>query len=138
MPKPIRNPHMTNILLRPIDGRTKEAKIIGATRAAMVAHVGGKPDAAQAVIIERICGLTLRLAMMDRKAASGGGMTDIDSRNYLGWTNTLTRSVMLLGKPPAPAPAPVLATAPRPLSLAEHRAGRTTPPATATRIGTLT
>ena len=40
------------------------------TRAELVAHVGGKPSAVQAAMIERACQLTLRIVAMDRKCVS--------------------------------------------------------------------
>ena len=65
------------------------------TRAALVAHVGGKPSAVQAAMIERACQLTLRIVAMDRKFAETGAQTDHDSRTYLAWSNSLSGHVFL-------------------------------------------
>ena len=67
------------------------------TRAALVAHVGGKPSAVQSAMIERACQLTLRIVAMDRKFAETGAQTDHDSRTYLAWSNSLTRTLAQLG-----------------------------------------
>ena len=57
--------------------------------------------------------LSLRLAMMDAKQADGV-LSERDGREYLAWTNTLTRLMRQLGMTGAAA---------RPKSLAEHIAG---------------
>jgi hypothetical protein len=57
------------VALAKLDQRTKEARLMRETRAALVAHVGGKPSAVQAAMIERACQLTLRIVAMDRKFA---------------------------------------------------------------------
>ena len=67
------------------------------TRAELVAHVGGNPSAVQAAMIERACQLTLRIVAMDRKFAETGAQTDHDSRTYLAWSNSLTRTLAQLG-----------------------------------------
>jgi hypothetical protein len=59
------------------------------------AHVGGKPSAVQAAMIERACQLTLRIVAMDRKFAETGAQTDHDSRTYLAWSNSLSGHVFL-------------------------------------------
>ena len=67
------------------------------TRAALIAHVGGKPSVVQQTLIERACQLQIRIAMMDRDFAAGGVQTLHDSRTYLGWSNSLTRTLRELG-----------------------------------------
>jgi hypothetical protein len=67
------------------------------TRAELVAHVGGKPTAVQSAMIERACQLTLRIVAMDRTFAETGAQTDHDSRTYLAWSNSLTRTLTQLG-----------------------------------------
>ena len=58
--------------------------------------------------------LTLRIAMMDAKGGDGM-LSERNSREYLAWTNTLTRLMRQLGMQGA---------AERPKSLAEHLASR--------------
>ena len=92
--QPIR-PTYRPIALAKLDQRTKEARLMRETRAALVAHVGGKPSAVQAAMIERACQLTLRIVAMDRKFAETGAQTDHDSRTYLAWSNSLSGHVFL-------------------------------------------
>jgi hypothetical protein len=62
-----------------------------------MAHVGGKPSAVQQTLIERACQLQIRIAMMDRDFAAGCVQTEHDSRTYLAWSNSLTRTLRELG-----------------------------------------
>jgi hypothetical protein len=90
--------------LTKMDQRTKEARLMRGTRAALTAHVGGKPSAVQRTLIERACQLQIRIAMMDRDFAAGCVQTEHDSRTYLAWSNSLTRTLRALGVNEAPAP----------------------------------
>ena len=85
------------VALAKLDQRTKEARLMRETRAELVAHVGGRPSAVQSAMIERACQLTLRIVAMDRKFAETGAQTDHDSRTYLAWSNSLTRTLAQLG-----------------------------------------
>ncbi len=58
--------------------------------------------------------LSLQIAMLDAKHASGG-LTPHDQREYLAWTNALTRLMRQLGLKGAAERAP---------SLAQHLAAR--------------
>jgi hypothetical protein len=78
------------------------------TRADLVAHVGGAPSATQRALIDRAVMLTVHLAMIDRKALQPGAeLTEFDRRQYLAWSNALTRLMRQLGpkcaaeKPPS-------------------------------------
>lgn len=95
--------------LAKLDGRTREGRLMRDTRRALVQHVGGHPSVAQALIIDRIVNLTIRIAAMDRKFAEVGMMTDGDTAVYLAWTGTLTRSLRELGIKGAPAKQRTLA-----------------------------
>jgi hypothetical protein len=70
----------------------------------MVAHVGGKPSATQKALIERAAMLTLHLARMDMRAMEAGDLSDHASRQYLAWSNTLSRTLTQLGLEAAPPP----------------------------------
>jgi hypothetical protein len=85
------------------------------TRAALIAHVGGKPSAVQQTLIERACQLQIRIAMMDRDFADSGVQTDHDSRTYLAWSNSLTRTMRELG---------VKAVSERPATLNDYMSAR--------------
>lgn len=78
-------------------------------RADLVRHVGGRPSATQRALIERAVNLTLQVARMDAKALRDGGLSDHATREYLAWSNTLTRTMVALGLDAAQPPAPTLA-----------------------------
>ena len=94
--KPIGSPSRPGALTR-LDGRSREARLLRDTRAELAAHVGGKPSATQTALITRAAMLTLYLARMDAKAMETGAMSDHATREYLAWSNTLTRTMRQLG-----------------------------------------
>jgi hypothetical protein len=94
--------------LAKIDGRTKIAKLIRSTHAALVAHVGGHPSATQRALIERVVWLTVKCALIDAKIASGTD-TEFDGKSYLAWSNALRRALRDLGMEPAAARSLTLA-----------------------------
>jgi hypothetical protein len=57
----------------------------------------------QIALIDRAAMLTLHLARMDAKAIEAGEFSDHASRQYLAWSNTLTRTLKALGLEPASA-----------------------------------
>jgi hypothetical protein len=80
-----------------LDGRTKEARLMRAVRRELTAHVGGAPSATEMMMIEQAAQLRLHLALIDRKVAEGREMTPHDSRQYLAWSNALSRLLRHLG-----------------------------------------
>jgi len=103
MPKigPYSRPHS----LAKISGRTREGRLMRDTRAALVTHLGGKPSVTEAMLIERVVNLQLRIAAMDRKFAETGEMTEHDTRTYLAWSNAVSHLIRDLGlKPGGGAP----------------------------------
>lgn len=91
------------------DGRTREAKLIRQVREELIAHVGGKPSATQRALIERAVNLSIRIAIMDERFAETGHQTELDSRTYLAWSNTLTRTIRSLGLKGPASRTPTLA-----------------------------
>src|SRR5207253_1309538 len=83
-------PHSRPHNLAKLDGRTKEAQLLCRVREELTQHVGGRPTAVQRALIERCVWLSLRLAMLDKKIASGRDFTQIDSNTYLAWSNSFT------------------------------------------------
>jgi hypothetical protein len=79
------------------DLRTRYGRILKGVRDDLTRHVGDRPSATQKMLIERAAQLSLRVAMMDDQAATGKALTDHDSRTYLAWSNTLTRTLRQLG-----------------------------------------
>src|SRR3954471_11053088 len=82
-----------------LDGRTLPARVLKKTRDALIEHCGGHPSVTQLQIIERCCWLSLKLAMLDGKIATGKD-TDFDSNQYLAWSNSLRRAMRDLGFEP--------------------------------------
>ncbi len=99
-------PHSRRDLLTQLDRRSHEARLIRAFREELTAHVGGKPTATQRVLIDRAAVLQLRLALMDRASLTTPGMTEKNGREYVCWTNALTRVLTALGPAVKPTEAP--------------------------------
>lgn len=99
--------------LSTIDMRSKEGRVLRKVREDLFAHVGN-PSATQRILIERAAVLSLQIAMLDAKHVAGG-LTPHDQREYLAWTNALTRLMRQLGQRGAPE---------RPPSLRDHLAAR--------------
>src|SRR5579859_7878760 len=96
-----------------LDYRTREGRLLKHVRGELTAHIGGKPTAVQAALIDRAALLTLHVAMLDAKALGPGGrpgMSGHDQRAYLAFSNSLARALRELGIEPAAAErAPSLA-----------------------------
>lgn len=101
--------------LAKLDGRRREARLLQVARDELLAHVGGAPSAVQARLIERAAMLTLHVALFDARAIEANGLSDRDAREYLAYSNSLTRALAQLG---------IKAAALKPPSLAEHFARR--------------
>jgi len=99
------------VLARP-DGRTKAARLLHQMREALFLHLGGetKLTPIQRAVVERAAMLQLRCAMLDEKVLDGS-FSDYDAKSYLAFSNSLTRTLALLGLDPAVAQpkAPTLA-----------------------------
>ena len=80
-----------------MDRRSREARILAGAKAALTAHVGGKPSATEQALIDRAAWLTLHLAQIDAKAARGGFLSDAAARGYLEWSSALVSAVSALG-----------------------------------------
>jgi hypothetical protein len=89
-----------------LDNRTREARLLRRIVADLTDHVGGSPSPAERRIIERCAWLQLHVSQLDARVATGGSLTERDSRSYLAWTHALTSALASLGAhvpPPAPA-----------------------------------
>ena len=102
---PYSRPHM----LAKLDRRTREARHLESVRSDLTAHLGGTPSATQRQLIERAAWLSLRVAMLDATMATTGAMTEHDSRTYLAWSNSLARTLAVLGLKGQVAAVPDLA-----------------------------
>lgn len=83
-----------------LDGRTKESRLLAEVRQELVAHVGGAPSATQRMAIERCAMLSLHLALMERDLLDGGVLSERNSRQYIAWSNSLSRTLRLIGMEP--------------------------------------
>jgi hypothetical protein len=92
------------VLAKPPDGRSKEGKLLRATRKALFDHLGGEDriTAPQRALIERCAMLQLRISMLDDRLVNGG-FTEFDAKEYLAWSNSLTRTMVALGLEPGGA-----------------------------------
>src|SRR5215469_13246052 len=85
---PYSRPHS----LAKVDGRTRLAKLMRKTRAALTAHVGGDPSTTQRALIERVVWLTVKCCQNEAKILAGKD-TEYDGKSYLAWSNALRRAV---------------------------------------------
>lgn len=92
------------VLARP-DGRTKEARLLHQMREALFRHLGGEARLTppQRVLVERASMLQLRCAHLDQKVLDGT-FSEYDSKVYLAFSNSLTRTMAALGLEPTAAP----------------------------------
>jgi hypothetical protein len=92
-------------MLAKLDRRSKEARLMATARDELTRHVGGRPSAAQRIVIERACRLQLYLEVMDRETLATGTMTERNSKQYLAWCNALRLCMRELGMKGRAAPA---------------------------------
>lgn len=96
-------PHSRPNVLAKLDGRRREARLMQTVRDDLTRHVGGNPSAPQKALIDRAAWLSLHIALMDAKLLEGDGpLSERDSREYLAWSNSLTRCLRSLGMGEAP------------------------------------
>ena len=87
------------------DGRSADARLMRRTRAELIRHVGGKPTATQAAIVDQIAWLTLYVTRMNRQALETGGVhSDHAAKQFLAYQNSLTRALARLGLDAVPPP----------------------------------
>ena len=99
-------PHSRPHMLAKIDQRTREARLLAAARAELVAHVGGGPTSTQRTLIERAARAQLYLEVWDQRTLATGTISERDSRQYLAMQNSLRLCLRELGMQAAPAVAP--------------------------------
>jgi hypothetical protein len=89
-----------------VDKRSREYRLMRQVRRDLTAHIGGNPNAAQRMLIERAVILSLRVAMLDQKIVNGEILTTLDNNQYLAWSNSLVRTIARLGIDPTSVPPP--------------------------------
>jgi hypothetical protein len=81
-----------------IDARTYEGKVIGSIKAALTAHLGGKPSAAEAIIIELVAFNALRTVMLHNIMAKDMEQSPTLLDDYiLKFTGSVTSGLKDLG-----------------------------------------
>jgi len=101
-------PYSKATTLARLDGRCRAAQLAKSTRAALIAHVGGKPSATQLALIDQAVQLKVRLRMMDDQFVAAGEQSPHAERSYLAWSGHYTRTVAALGIAPSPERVPTL------------------------------
>ena len=92
-----------------VDMRSKEGRFLCCVERTLTDHIGGKPNAAQRMLISRAARLSLQIERMDERALTTGKMSDSVSRQYLAWTNALRLTLRELGLKGAEPNVPTLA-----------------------------
>ena len=80
--------------------RTRESRFLLQIRMDLTKHLGGSPNIAQTLMIDRIAMTLLRIELMDRDALRSdtpGVITERQARDYLAWVNTAGRLLRSLG-----------------------------------------
>src|SRR5579872_1836512 len=76
---------------------TRQGRLFYALRAELVAHVGGKPNATQRALIDRLAWMQVHLARMDERMLLNGELAERTTREYLAWSNSVARGLAALG-----------------------------------------
>ncbi len=81
-----------------LDGRTREAKILGEIEAALVTSLGGNPSPQQILLIKRACVKAFRcLALEHEIIRNNGNVPDSLQQDYLRWARELREDLKALG-----------------------------------------
>ncbi len=101
-------PYSTPTVLAKLDGRTREARLMQKVRDDLTGHLGGDLTAPQSALVERAAWLSLHVALMDEKMLEEGegALSERDGRQYLAWSNALTRILRDLGADKKPGQKP--------------------------------
>ena len=97
------------------NNHTREAELYRRVVRDLTRQIGGRPTTAQELLIARIAWLCVHIAHIDARALAGGEMSNHARREYLAWSNTLTRTLVVLGFQASPPP---------PANLADYLAAR--------------
>ena len=83
--------------VRDLDGRTREAAIVKRTIADLTAQVGGKPTAAQQLLIHATAVVVLRIRCALDKYGTGNGEIESLDRHFVSLRNSLRLNLVTLG-----------------------------------------
>jgi hypothetical protein len=101
-----------------VDGRSAEGRFIRVLEQQLVEHLGGSPNVAQRLLIDRIIRLRLQMEVLDQKLTTGN-WSDLDRRTYSALLNASRLHLRDLGIQPATRTADPLAGITE--ALASHR-----------------
>jgi hypothetical protein len=91
-------------------GRSREGRLLLAFRETLIKHVGGKPSSVQLALINSATQLKMHLDRLDEaSAASGEALSEHQTKVYLAWSNSLARTLKLLGLQGVPEKPPTIA-----------------------------
>ena len=90
-------PFSTATELRKVDGRTREARIVRAVVADLVAQLGGHPSAAQRLLIQSAAIVTLRLTLALERYQLGGETSDRLDQHVVALINAQRQVLGTLG-----------------------------------------
>jgi hypothetical protein len=85
-----------------IDGRTSEARHMGAVRDALTQSTGGNPSPLQRILIEQAAVLALRIHLADVQYVRSG----TEAPDYAEWLRALDRLLGRIANPNAPPETP--------------------------------
>lgn len=77
-----------------LDGRSREGRLARAYEQSLFQHLGGEPNTVQRLLISRAIRLMLHLELMDERSLTANSMSERDGRQYLAWSNSLTRTLV--------------------------------------------
>jgi hypothetical protein len=95
-------PHSKRSRLAVMDKRTQEASAFHKIRQELLDHCGPNPSVTQKALCERAAILTLYVKQFDAKAMLNGGLAMRETKEYLAYSNSLTRTLAALNTVPKP------------------------------------
>jgi hypothetical protein len=76
---------------------TAAERLMSKVRTKLTEHVGGNPSPVEAELIERCARLRLHLELYDAKVAGGTALSEAELKQYLAFSDVLTRALNALG-----------------------------------------
>lgn len=94
---PAPGPFSRDETLSIIDRRTKAGRVLRTVEADLVNHLGGKPSAAEQLIIQSAALKATRLSLLSEKLLSGEEMAEGSDHHALAWLNSLRLDLQAIG-----------------------------------------
>jgi hypothetical protein len=90
-------PYSKRAALAHLDHRTRQGKFAREVRTQLIEHVGGRPSAAQLLLIQMATLKALRIALLSDVVAGQVQVDERDDRQLVSWMNSLRRDLEALG-----------------------------------------